>query len=78
MLNSLRFSLQNAVGFITLTFLDPVLFTFYIQDELNLNVKLRCQKVKIVLKIEPVGFLRFDVHKSLHRDTTIKITNTMH
>jgi len=31
MLHTLRFSLQNAVYFIMLPFLVPVLFTFYIQ-----------------------------------------------
>ena len=47
MLQTLRFSLQNAVYFIILPFLVHVLFTFYIQGVQNLNVKLGCQKVKL-------------------------------
>jgi hypothetical protein len=46
MLQTLRFPVQNAVYFVMLSFLVYILFTFYIQGVLNLNIKFKvCKSV---------------------------------
>jgi hypothetical protein len=73
MLDTLCFSLQNAVYFIMLPFLVPVLFTLYIQVCSNLNVKLGCQKVNkniVPLKATP---LRHSFNSQLQKKIMTKL-----
>ena len=46
------FPLQNAVCFINLTYLVPVLFTFYIEDELKLKKNNNNSGAKRLIKVD--------------------------
>jgi len=51
------FSLQNAVWFIILTYLVPVLFTFYIQGVLKLKKNSGAERLKLVsVQFTPIKF----------------------
>jgi len=52
-------SLQNAVCFIILTYLVPLLFTFYIQSVLNISFYIFIQKIQVLNILNTVYTLRF-------------------
>ena len=57
------FSLQNAVCFIILTYLVPVLFTFYIQSVLNVAFYIFIQQIQVLNILNTVYTVRFFLFK---------------
>ena len=53
------FPLQNAVCFIILTYLVPVLFIFYIQSVLNVAFYIFIQQIQVLNILNTVHTLRF-------------------
>jgi len=69
------FPLQNAVCFIILTYLVPVLFTFYIRDVLKFKKQFRCQKVKFIKSNVKVNQIIFHI-MGFSTDQTLKFHST--
>jgi hypothetical protein len=70
MLHTLRFSLQNAVFFIMLPFLLPLLITFYIQSVLKFKCKTPMPKVKC-------GHLRYFSNLKIYQQICIAVKDVI-